>query len=72
MIVGCYSMHLYCDKSSIAPGEVYDDLGHIYHEFPHEFSGRTEAECKKSARERGWKFTGAGEAHCPKCTKANP
>jgi len=69
MIVGAYSLHLYCDNGNSEPdcvgpkeisGHDYSDPGFA------EFTGQTEAECKKKARRRGWKFTRDGRALCPR------
>lgn len=51
MIVGCYSVHLYCEA-----------VGHL--EFPQidepilrkEFTGQNERECFQEARNAGWKI----------------
>jgi hypothetical protein len=73
MVVGCYSMDLYCDT----PRHVYGG--------PSQFTGHTEGECLKEARSRGWKFNRAKTlalrsrgwkfnraktlAFCPECSK---
>lgn len=70
-IVGCYSIHLYCDHPS-----------HVWWECRHngdEYGGKDEATCLREARRAGWKIVkrkgytsgrnGAGESHCPVCVK---
>lgn len=75
MITGCYDMHLYCRHENLPLSYVmdYEDcpLGHHrYGEFPHQFTGRTEGDCKAQARKRGWKFS-KGDATCPRCARAS-
>lgn len=74
MIVGCYDMHLYCRNED---AETFEPLPgrtepagpwHRYAEFPHQFTGRNERECKAAARRRGWRFS-SGDATCPRCAK---
>lgn len=61
MIVGCYSLHLYCD---------FDRHEKDTHTFPHEFTGRTEGECFKDARSKGWKiYPKDDKAKCPRCVE---
>lgn len=60
MEVSSYAMDLYCD---------IDNPQHLYNEFPHSFTGETNAECKKQARKRGWKFKKDGTVVCPKCVR---
>ncbi len=43
MIVGCYTLELYCD----APDCPWR---------PHQFTGRTEAECIRAAKSVGWRL----------------
>jgi len=45
MVVGAYSLDLYCDNERVE---------HSYKEFPHQFVGETFGECAKIARTRGW------------------
>lgn len=70
MIVGCYSIHLYCDNAENLHGTGDDE--HDFHEFPHEFTGETRGECMKEARRRGWLINlSADKALCPKCSGKN-
>lgn len=71
MIVGGYTLDLYCDNSEIKAGEVTDRHGHDFQEFPHQFYAETGEACRRKARKQGWRLDmrGAGKAYCPKCTK---
>lgn len=76
MIVGCYSMDLYCMHEGLPLH--YDQWGpivpaghHFAGEFPHKFDGDTESACKQQARQRGWLFRN-GEAICPRCSPTPP
>lgn len=57
MIVGCYSMDLYCD--------VKDAFG--CRAYPGQFTGRTESECIRKARKAGWRVVknGSPDVACP-------
>jgi hypothetical protein len=57
MIVGCYSLHLYCDN---------EDAEHPYREFPHTFTGELGRKCRQEARRAGWTIRGT-KAYCPLC-----
>jgi len=59
MIVGCYSLHLYCDMKN-------DD--HDYFEFPHEYDHELGSVCRKEAKNDGWILKKDGTAICPKCS----
>lgn len=48
MIVGCYTVHLYCDHPDAAQYKCT--------EWPGEFTGQTERECLAEARKAGWKI----------------
>ena len=63
MIVGCYSLHLYCD---FGDAEIHEGMT-----FPHEFTGRTEAACFRDAKKRGWRiYSQQRKAKCPRCVKS--
>jgi hypothetical protein len=71
MIVGGYSLDLYCDIVEPMNGEVTDALGHRFDEFPHAFFAETGATARADARRKGWRLDrGQGLAMCPRCTKA--
>ena len=76
MIVGGYSLDLYCvhEKLPVAyqsRAESCPPGHHWWDEFPHEYYGNTERECKRQARKSGWKFIN-GDAVCPRCRRAPP
>lgn len=59
MIVGCYTLDLYCDKENDA---------HEFNEFPHQFTGRTKSSCIRQAIKNGWSVR-LDKAVCPKCKR---
>jgi hypothetical protein len=63
MEVGCYTMDLYCDS----------DRPHKYGEFPHQYCGHTQGNCKRKAKRNGWTFVSDesnSKVFCPECSKA--
>ena len=60
MIVGCFTLDLYCDNPS-------NDNNHEYKEFPHQYTGETRAICYRKARKQGW-LIGRTKCYCPKCS----
>lgn len=63
MIVGCYTMHLYCD----GPRK------HDYGTMPLELVGETEGACFARARKHGWRIDKhVHKAYCPACRKEVP
>lgn len=69
MFCGGYSPDLYCDNHKPLEKGLYDELGHLCDEFPHQFFGETLGECKKKARNKGWVFHKDNTETCPKCNK---
>lgn len=70
MIVGGYTLHLYCD---LAGCPVFDLPGSPEERDPAEFYAQTYWKCKKLAREAGWYFfnskSGAPQkVRCPECS----
>ncbi len=61
MIVGCYSMDLYCD----GPHEPWE----ISCKFPDKYTGRTLASCRRQAVRDGWRFSRDNRVLCPECVK---
>ena len=64
MIVGCYTLDLYCDCPTHKE---------IYSEFPDQYFAEFGKNCMKQARANGWKFTrdkitGGRIAICPRCS----
>lgn len=72
MIVGCYSLHLYCDTGNAKPG-MTGDGGNSPHGFDNpgfgEFTGPTEGDCKRQARNQGWRFGRDSRVFCPTCNR---
>lgn len=61
MIVGGYSLDLYCDCISQA---------HRFEEFPHQFYAETGGNAREQARRKGWRLYPSGHAACPECAAA--
>lgn len=71
MMVGCYTLELYCDKEGFynkydADGTLRDEVGHTYQEFPHEYMNELGSKCRSRARKAGWKL--GKKQLCPKCS----
>ncbi len=61
LIVGCYSLHLYCENRPCKGGAFR----------PAEYTRRTETMCLREARRDGWKVDKrTGQSECPACRKA--
>lgn len=58
MIVGGYSLHLYCDCNLAT---------HPFDAFPDEYVGETEGQTRREARNAGWILTRDRKAICPLC-----
>lgn len=56
-VVGCYTIHLYCDNQ-----EHIDKPVHFGYQGD-EYAGQTESDCLARAREDGWTFTRRKENH---------
>lgn len=70
MIAAGYSMDLYCrHKTAKGFQSTYDEHGHYYAEFPHQFQGESFGECKRQAQAKGWVFNRDGDVTCPKCAR---
>lgn len=67
MIVGGYSLHLYCDVG----GDPYakNCPNKPWHGKPTEFDGKSKHDTYTQARRQGWKINVEGRAICPKCAK---
>jgi hypothetical protein len=57
MIVGCYTLDLYCDAPNCKTTQ------------PETFIHELGSTCRSLARKAGWYLTGSGQAFCPTCTK---
>ena len=67
MIVGGYSMDLYCDKAGCNNGHRGSNMGEV------QYVGETRSECVREARRDGWRFSRSKspkEAYCPECSKS--
>ena len=63
MIVGGYTLHLYCETEHPMDGEMEDyRAAHAT-----EFAGRDERAAKRNARAAGWKFYKGDRVLCPLC-----
>lgn len=73
MIVGCYTVHLYCDakRAEKCTSKIAADPARIHEQpEPAEFCAETGYECRTKARRAGWKLEGKiGRATCPACAK---
>ena len=68
MIVGCYSLALYCDNDSATYYK--DEAGNIVvpHFRPWDYTSETGGGARKKARQAGWTINlTAGTAYCPHC-----
>lgn len=69
MIVGCYTLHLYCDNGGDEFGTNCPNRSIVYNAA--EFTGPDKKTCLSEARKLGWSFNlNRTKAHCPRCTKA--
>ena len=69
MIVGCYTLDLYCRHQTSKFDETHKLEGYInFIAFPAQYTGPTEADCKKQARRRGWVFGKDRDATCRLCS----
>lgn len=68
MIVGCYSLDLYCDSGVRRP---YGTPGHSGHDGGAvTYTGHTYAQCAKQAKQDGWRLdNGNRTCLCPICAK---
>lgn len=75
MIVGAYSLHLYCDDPKHPNERATAVMGQAvwerYRSFqPGDYSGNNRTDAVKQAKARGWTFNfEEGKAFCPCCSK---
>lgn len=70
MIVGGYTMHLYCrNAGKSADGPATFDLRHHETILNGEFCGRTFSECRRAAIAAGWRFGRDKDVTCPTCVQ---
>lgn len=67
MWAGMYGLDLYCEKFK-GGGELVDEHGHRYNEFPHQYTNELGSVCRAQARRDGWIIRNDGTAICPKCS----
>ena len=74
-IVGCYVMDLCCDNAcedrdncTDVDGQLTDRLGHKVLDML-QIVGPNRADCRRQARELGWKFKRGNGVMCPDCAK---
>lgn len=71
MIVGCYTMHLYCDGAKTCPNGGCKIGGGGESVPPAQCTGQTRGECAAKAKKRGWRLNHRTDtALCPACAKA--
>lgn len=69
-VIGCYTLDLYCDTGGDPYGGTCPQHRPGVQRLV-QFTGRTEADCLKQARRRGWTFkAGATLAICPSCSQS--
>lgn len=65
MIIGCYTVNLYCEMAE--ENKTVCNVGWGYNG-PPTYTGETEGECLRAARMDGWLFTRKPrKAYCPEC-----
>lgn len=69
MIVGCYTLDLYCRFDGTSDGPQAGTVVHGYNSQPHQFTGPTLSNCRAQARKRGWTFEDDDDATCPMCNR---
>lgn len=68
MIVGCYTLDLYCENADPSAAGYRTQCPHRWGHFPTVFTGETEGECLRAARRSGWFITRERYAYCPTCS----
>ncbi len=69
MIVGGYTLDLYCDGDYPGHAHGWIDIEDVNRgTFPVQFVGRSERECKAEARKHGWRLRNS-KVLCPMCKK---
>lgn len=74
MIVGCYSVDLYCDNEDRTGDKRCKRRNGPLRYGSDQYTGETEGECLRQARKEGWKFTRdrPRKAYCPACSGKRP
>ena len=60
MMTSVHTITLTCDNNN---------PDHPWGIFPVTYTGETEADCKRKAREEGWVFHHSNKQSCPACTR---
>jgi len=73
MIVGCYTLDLYCDCERVndTTGQCGCGVRHLAYDYfrvVSQYTGRNERECLRQAKRDGWKIS-KGTVTCPLCRK---
>jgi len=69
VIVGAYSLHLYCDavnNNDDENNQLRLEHRYDYSGWPAEFAGKNSLDARTKAKAVGWKFI-RGKCYCPKC-----
>ncbi len=59
MLVGCYTLDLYCDN--------FKAIEHKFGDFPQQYTDEFGSACRRLAREDGWLIK-SDKQLCPKCS----
>jgi hypothetical protein len=69
VVVGCYSVELYCENAENDSDGKRGDCPDFWSSFPHVYTGETYGQCARQARRAGWVLTrDRRHAYCPKCS----
>jgi hypothetical protein len=68
VIIGGYTLDLYCDSGASRHKNGWIDTGDIRRgRFPIQFVGEFGSQCRRAARSAGWLLKRDGRAVCPEC-----
>jgi hypothetical protein len=71
MIVGCYTLDLYCRNSAVSRKDRLHKCKGSEYDQPGQFTGYNEREAKAEAKNLGWVFS-KGDVTCPWCKNDAP
>lgn len=69
MIVGGYSLDLYCRYAKTSNGAEAGSVDHAWGTGSGSYAGASKTDCYRQAMKRGWLFKG-GDVTCPHCVKS--